>query len=516
MKATLSYKQGNFFLKTLDRVPLSMSTDWEQVSPSIFKTTKIKAAAKFKRHCNENAEKIFNRVFNRAFDLPTLPPLLFLDAHQRAGVRWVLSRSRSYLAHAPGAGKTAEAIVAGMLAKGSGQILFIVPPPLALNWEREIIKFTEPFDTWPSIGVVPTSDKKDRTAWGAEFIICPDSMLTKEWVRTRLAKKKFKLIAIDEASRFKEHETERAKVFYGGLHKGVMHPSLFRRARHTVFLDGSPMPNRPMELWAPLYALTPETINFMTPHEFGVRYCGARTNERGEWEYKGASNEFELKTKMQKNFMHVVAESDLEHPERRRSMLFINGLKPSPELKTWERRHLGKLILTDFNENINQGQIATFRHEIGLSKVAWAASYVGERLKDKNESILLFAWHREVCEGLAAALKRFNPGLVMGGTKSEVREKYFKEFQAGTRKIIVGNIGAMGRGHNLQRADRVIFAEYSWTDELNKQCEKRASRRGRDKAAFVRCEYLVAASSMDEKVLNAIFTKEKRVKRLIG
>jgi SNF2 family DNA or RNA helicase len=73
----------------------------------------------------------------------------------------------------------------------------------------------------------------------------------------------------------------------------------------------------------------------------------------------------------------------------------------------------------------------------------------------------------------------------------------------------------MGRGHNLQRADRVIFGEFSWTDELNKQAEKRASRRGNERA-FVRCEYVVAPGSIDEKVVQALFTKEKRVREIIG
>ncbi len=105
--------------------------------------------------------------------------------------------------------------------------------------------------------------------------------------------------------------------------------------------------------------------------------------------------------------------------------------------------------------------------------------------------------------------------MVIGGTSATEREKIFANFQAGTRKLIIGNIQAMGRGHNLQRADRVIFGEFSWTDELNKQCEKRASRRGSEKD-FVRCEYIVCPGSIDEKVLSSVFTKEKRVKRVIG
>ena len=71
------------------------------------------------------------------------------------------------------------------------------------------------------------------------------------------------------------------------------------------------------------------------------------------------------------------------------------------------------------------------------------------------------------------------------------------------------------RGYNLQRADRCIFAEWSWSNETNLQAEKRASRKGSTKE-FVRCEYLVCPGSMDEVQLGSCFTKEKRVKRVIG
>ena len=78
------------------------------------------------------------------------------------------------------------------------------------------------------------------------------------------------------------------------------------------------------------------------------------------------------------------------------------------------------------------------------------------------------------------------------------------------------NIAAGGRGHNLQRADRVVFAEWAWNDETNKQCEKRASRKGRDKDLPVRCNYIVCPNSMDEPILNAVFKKTESVKKVIG
>lgn len=513
----LTFSNGTFTLITDNNGETPPATEWSKSSHKEYITKNLSAAARFRSVADKGTEELFQRVLSQSYSLPAMPPLHFLDPHQRDGIKWILSRSRSYLAHAPGAGKTCEAITASMLAEGEGCTVFIVPPSLTINWEREIHKFTEWGEVWPSITIVPESRKSANIEWRADFIIVPDSMLAKTWVLKALHGLKIKLLAVDEASRFKEDLSQRTVALFGGrLHSGKSVASLARKARYSVLLDGSPMPNRHMELWAPTYAMAPETIDFMDKATFGFKYCGAKVNEFGKWEFKGSSNAEELREKLRKNFMHVVTEEELGHSQRKRSILLMTDDPRTPNMKKWDKKNIDTIKLSDLNENMNKGTIATYRREIGIAKVPWIAAYVNERLSHKGESILLFAWHREVCLALAEALNAHAPGLVMGGTADEEREHYFKQFQSGKRKLIIGNIAAMGRGHNLQRADRIIFGEYSWTDETNKQCEKRASRRGRDVDLPVRCEYIVVPNSIDEVVLNSVFTKESRVKRVIG
>jgi SNF2 family DNA or RNA helicase len=476
-------------------------------------TRDLKAAAMFREFADDAAKRVFNRAFQRHYDLPALPPLSFLDPHQLVGVKWALSRSRSYLAHAPGAGKTIEAIVITCLAQDFilRPSLYILPPGLVENWRREITRFLRALGFHKDgilVQTLPLSAHKEDMNWNADIILMPDSMLAKGWVVSKLESiKSFSTLIVDEASRFKEPTTIRSRILYGGVIGEKRHPGLFQKARHTVFLDGSPLLNRPMELWAPTFALHPEAIDCMNQQDFGFRYCGATLNKMGQWEFKHSSRESELREKLQRDFMHVVTESELEHPERRRSMVFMGG-----DYKSWERKN----ITTDaVSEDLSRGVLATQRKEIGVAKMPWAVRYVGDRLESGSEQILLFCWHREVAEELKQRLSRFKPALVIGGTSPHIRERAFKEFQEGRLRLIIGNIQAMGRGHNLQAASRVVFAEFSWTDENNRQCEKRASRRGSEKD-FVRCEYLVAPGTLDERVLNAIFTKEKRVKQVIG
>jgi SWI/SNF-related matrix-associated actin-dependent regulator of chromatin subfamily A-like protein 1 len=476
----------------------------------------LKKAKKYSPVADRLAHKILYQTRNWKREMYQLPPLIFLDAHQREGIEWILSRQRSYLAHAPGAGKTYQAICSACMLPEPGPTLIIVPPTLTLNWQREIKKLTQMISYYPTTSIVPLSSEQDEMDWSSDFIICPDSMLTKRWVYTKLLKLNPKFIAVDEASRFKEPFSQRSKAFYGGKHDNVSYPGLFQKAHHVVLLDGSPMPNRPLELWTPTYALSPESIDCMNYFDFGFRYGGAKKNRyTGDWEFKGSTNEAELNEKLTKDFMHVVTEDKLDHPERLRSILLMTEDPRSPQLKKWEQKDLKNLSFLNLKENQNEGLLSEYRREVGLSKIKWTAEYVKQRLEDKNESILLFAWHREVCEGLSKALEKYKPTIIYGGVKSEQREDAFKNFNNGRRKLLIGNIQACGRGHNLQKADRVIFAEYSWTDELNKQCEKRASRRGNNKAS-IRCEYIVIPDSIDEIILQSVFTKAKRVKKVIG
>lgn len=482
--------------------------------------TDYKAAALLSSFADERARKILDRAFVKHYSVPKRPLPSFLDSHQKDGVNWILTRSRSYLAHAAGAGKTCEAITASIFTEGGGQVVFIVPPQLTANWAREVVYWAchpdMPFGPWPRLAIIPESSRRVYTGWSAEFLIVPDSMLTKDWVLEQLIKTPIRLLAVDEASRFKDPEAQRTIALFGGrLKDGRVSPGLIGNARHAVLMDGSPMPNRPMELWAPTYAMAPESIDFMSREDFGFRYCGARMNDRGNWEFRHSAREDELQERLQKSFMHVVPESALNHPERRRSLLVMSEDPRSVECKRWERNNLHWLNLSDIDEDASQGDLATFRRELGLRKVPWVAEYVSDRLKRKNESILLFCWHREVAFELERRLREFTPGLVIGGTDKHEREATFESFNKGWIKLIIGNISAMGRGHNLQRADRAVFAEFSWCDEENKQCEKRASRKGSTKA-FVRCDYVVAPGSMDEPVLNAVFRKAATVKRVIG
>lgn len=501
---------------------------WKRVSPVKWVNHSTKAALQFRRHADRKAREIFDRILIKSYAAPLEWPLpSYLDPLQKEGVQWALTRSRSYLAHAPGAGKTCEAVTAAlMLHKPGGQALFIVPPTLTTNWVREVRRWAKAYDLVKfTCQIVPESKMQQSMYWGSNFVICPDSMLTKPWVYEALKHQKFDFVAVDEASRFKELSAQRTLALFGGKHQKQNFAGLTKNARRVVLLDGSPMPNRPAELWTPVIKLAPEVIDFMDFHDYGVKYCNARFVHDGyvqSWDYSGSSNEKELHDKLASKFMHFIPESKLNHPERRRSLIYMNEDVRSRQQRKWEAANLSDINFDDIIERdtdrAGNGNLARFRRELGLRKVDWVVKYVKERL-EQGEAVLLFAWHREVIFALDLFFSTMkgpvNHSVVMGGTAPGWRERSFDRFQSGEINLIIGNIASMGRGHNLQRATRAVFAEWSWSDETNKQCEKRISRRGNAKK-YVKCDYIVCPDSMDEPVLRAVMRKVKTFKKVIG
>jgi SNF2 family DNA or RNA helicase len=521
----LTVNAGRFVLVNPKRsvvLELSANEKWFIIANRQLSTYSLKESARFLEYGDENVKKIFDKIRIRYYSIPPRRFPRLLDPHQVEGVKWILSRSRAYIAHCPGAGKTLQAIWAAcQIDRGLGQVLFIVPPTLTANWAREIALWLSCPGSginrvWPETTVIPETARQKHVGWDSEFVICPDSMLAKSWVLSNLLERKWRFLAVDEASRFKESTAQRSIALFGGLlRSGFKSSGLVRRARHSVLLDGSPLQNRPMELWAPVYAMAPEEIEYMSQTEFGMRYCGPRINNYGKYEFKWSSNEEELRERLRKNFMHVVGEDQLSHPARLRKMIFVNKDVRTSEIKEWEKRNLSGINLAQLNEDASKGDMARMRQEIGLLKVPFVARYTKEKLK-KEESVLLFCWHREVAYALFSELETFNPKLIIGGTDKRERERTIRQFQSGKTKLIIGNIASLGRGHNLQNGDRGIFAEYSWNDETNRQCEHRICRKGKSRLERVPFDYIVCPNSFDEIILNSVFNKMRIVKKVIG
>lgn len=460
---------------------------WDSVHKQ-WVTKDIKAAMRLRQYADKEAKKELNRLLLVKTPWPhrlTWPKGLTPKNYQIEDVLFALSLNRCYLALDPGLGKTIEAAMIRW-ALSDHHAVYICPPFLV-----ETVKYE--FDKW---------------CYGIPISIYPDSKISRKEVINELkgARNNPSVLFVDEAHRFKNENAQRSKALFREI------ASIFNR---VVLLSGTPMPNRPLELFSVLSHFAPETIDFMNAFEYGRKYCGGYINDYGKWDFRGASNMAELGKRVKEVFMRRRKKKDVlkELPPITEELLILDGglTKNVGALEASIIRNAGgEDKLSHIAEN---DQLATYLRELGKLKAPAAVKYLKEFLEDTEESILIFAIHREVIAILEKGLAKFKPIVISGKVPTSKRFDLVKKFQSdNTRKVFIGNIQASGVGFTLTKATRVIFVEFDWVPGNNEQARDRAHRIGQNEKVLV--QYMVFKDSIDRKKIETVLRKNQNIKHI--
>lgn len=420
---------------------------------------------------------------------------------QIEAARFALERNRSYLGMDPRLGKTPTA---QMIINAEATNAVYICPPFLVETTREKLR------DWSLFGLIVGKFEFPASQAMPNVLIVPDSMIHKpttiEAIRvfvksSKWNNRKVRLFA-DEAHRFKAMTAKRTKALFNLI------VPLFEK---ITFLSGSPMPNRPMELFPVLSNCAPETIDYMDKFEFGQRYCAGFRNNFG-WDFSGASNVPELASKVIGSFMLRLRKADVikDLPPTLEEMVLIDDTLPPTAAR------LNKELLAQFSPEdlmghlAPNGHIATYRKELGKAKIEHAVKFITELLEDEpEENLLVFAHHKEVITGLSDGLKdKTQLTIITGDTPTPTRNGLVKMFQTcPERRVLIGNIQAAGIGFDMWKASRVLFVEWSWVPGENDQAIERAWKVDKKENIFV--QYLVYKNSVDRMVLETIFKKKK-------
>ena len=414
---------------------------------------------------------------------------------QLEAARFALSRYRSYLGLDPGLGKTIIAAIIHNTLKIP--TLYICPPFLVANVKSEMTK------------------------WGAKSVeVMPDSTIAKpaikkaigEFIRDSEELFGGANLILDEAHRFKNADSLRSRTVYG----------IAKYFKQVICMSGTPMPNRPIELYPVLSQFAPETIGFMNKMDYARRYCDLKETRFG-WDFSGSTNMKELADRIVGPFMTRVRTEDVmsELPEMIEEMVIVGGHMPpkcaeldAKLLKYYSPEDLMKHSLAaQLNASGEALHLATYRKELGLVKLTESLKVINSILEETDESVLIFAIHKEVVATLARELEDYMPLVITGSTTMSERQAHVDNFQCNPkRRVMIGNIQACGTGFTLTKATRVVFVEFAWTPGDNEQAAKRAHRIGQTKPVLV--QYLVFKNSVDRAVLETIFKKQRAIAHL--
>lgn len=412
-----------------------------------------------------------------------------LRAYQLEGVKQLVSfvekRKAAILADEPGLGKTAQ--VAEYIRQTKPQkTLIVCPASLRVNWDIELRQ------------------------WGAGDYFY--TILSYDYVGKRKAKDfgAHDLIVFDEAHYLKNPSAKRTKT------------CLALQAEQRLFLTGTPVVNRPMDLYPILQSVGIK----MDRTAFGKRYCNGhlvtirwKPVRKQAWDFTGASNQDELNRALRNSCMvrRTKAEVLGELPAKVRQVIELeyDAYEPA-SLKAAVLRYLdGFQAAADNLEELRRvafTELATARLDTAREKLPHVISFISDLLEE-TPKVVVFAHHREIIENLASAW----PGETVklyGGMTDAAKDANVRAFQNDpTVRVFVGQIQAAGTGITLTAASTVVFAELDWVPGNILQAEDRCHRLGQQDS--VRVIHLAAKGSIDARMIQLLVAKQENIERIV-
>jgi len=433
-----------------------------------------------------------------------------LFPYQKIGVGFLAEPKHpskaALLADEPGLGKTCQAIRAAC-ALSAKKILIVCPASLRLNWKREL----ELWLTDKTLKIQPIFSGNDRIASNADILIISydllsyganklnSGLLAHGRLGAQIADRKFAVGIFDEAHYLKSRSALRTHVALGN--QGIA-----RNCMYKFFLTGTPILNRPIELYPILKVCAPSVIQPHLSHRaYAERYCGGYFDGYSFWD-RGASNVEELGSRLQESGFMLRRTKETVLPELPEKTFQVVSLETNARLI----KLMSEYEEADHTDHGNMGEMARIRHEIAFEKIPQCVSIIKDFL-ETGKQLVVFAHHRVL---LMALYKEFGGSYIDGATPPQRRQHEVDQFQNGTNQIFIGQIQAAGTGITLTAASHVIFCEPSWVPGEIDQAVDRCHRIGQRSAVLA--QFLVVADSLEEKMMRQLASKTRTIEKIIG
>lgn len=402
------------------------------------------------------------------------------------------------LADPPGAGKTAQAILA-CKAIGAKTILVVCPASLRLNWVREF-KMWADIAAWPMMRGAETPE--------SSVVVVSYDLAARPSVLDKLSAQPWDVLILDEVHFLKSSRSKRTKACLK-----ILAP----KAMKVIAITGTPLPNgRALELQPIFTAFCPEL--FGNWHKFVERYCIKEITPWGV-QYNGSRNLKELGKLARERFMIRRSKEEvlasLPPLVRQQVPLSLKG-SDTKRLITESLTCLKEVLeAVEAGQSVAVPHLSTLRRELGVAKSLPAAKFILDLLEEERQ-VVVMAHHKEVISALGREFDAAGVTFVtlLGDTPPVERQNAVNDFQAGKSRVFLGSLLAASVGITLTAARAVVLVESSWVPSDNEQAEGRCFRIGQ--TDITRIFYLVVPDSLDEAVTSAVIRKQRNIETTLG
>lgn len=454
-----------------------------------------------------------------SFDFKT-PPY----PHQIEAFNFGLNHDRILIADECGCGKTIESLTIAIARKQYDDIkktlIICGVNSVKYNWLEEIKEHTNEKGV-----VIDGSSPKKKAAQTREWLDSPDiffGIINIEALRLKNTKKSgsasanpitemligsVDMIITDEIHKAKNASSQQGKALQA------------LKAKYEIGLSGTPMTNRPEDLYGVLAWLGIERRNNWNFNEY---YCikGGFKNKQ----IIGYRNQDELAAMLRTVMIRRRKEEILDLPDK----TYVTEHLSMSQTEAGHYRDAENNILQVLDEILDSSNPLTHLlrlkqvtsgifedNEKNDTKLQRVIDYIDNEFVPNGQKVLIFSQFETVAARYVKALSRYNPACITGAVSPADRQKEVTRFQNDPDcPVAIGTIGAMGTGLNMTAASYVIFIDKAWTEADNEQAEDRAHRIGTKHNVTIIT--LCAKGTIDERIEEMLKAKAELFDEIVN
>lgn len=416
---------------------------------------------------------------------------------QIAGAEFIeRNNGRALMAWEMGSGKSLLSLLYAYRNPEVFPIIIVCPAALKWNWERECtVHFS-----WRAEVLQGTKPKRTPIPSHSRIIILNYDIL-KPWI-PYLLELKPGLIIYDEGHAVSGRTTKRAKASL----------LLADKIPRVIVLTGTPMMNRPSDLWAPLRLASSTLFPSFMP--YAHRYCAPKRKFYG-WDFSGASHLKELHEKIQPVTSRLRKIDVLKDLPEQQDTIVLLDLTDREEYEKVRDEYLSFVgdgkpsLLGKEARDKARGSLFRLKHLVAQLKLPAVFDWFDQFFKNSEEKIICFGIHREsVVEAIYEKYKK-RSAIITGKTSGKEKQIQFDKFLRDPKcQLLSGNIDAAGVGLSARGVSNTAFVELPWTPAKVDQGKARTHGIGRGEAGKI-CQswFLIARGTVEEKLLGILQRK---------
>lgn len=438
-----------------------------------------------------------------------------LRSYQREGFEFLVRAAEletgAVLADDMGLGKTLQALawIAWLREKQApeGPVLVVAPASVTHNWQREAERFV------PGLRVLVLGAGRDRAAlWNqvphADLVITNYALLRRDVARFR--ELELQAAVLDEAQTIKNPDSSVTAAVLG------------LQARFRLALTGTPLENRPLDLWS--------ILRFTSPGWLGSRTAFAR---RFEAEETTEDDLRHLEARMRPVLLRrrkrdvardlperIEKEQQIEFsPEQRRLYLAevahvrrtLEEVRRNDAPRAGGHMHVLAALTRLRQICCHPGMIGSHLSSAKLD----ALLEILEPLVADGQRVLVFSQFVRCLELLRPALEKAGIPIHMLTGATARREEVVERFRTSEGGgVFLLSLMAAGTGLNLTEAPYVVLFDPWWNPAIEAQAIDRAHRIGQDRTVVA--TRLVVRGTIEERILALQRRKQAVADAILG